>query len=38
MTRYYIPMEYPVKKTFEQDFLTEDGKGLFTLKYEQATI
>ncbi len=31
-------MEYPVKKSFEQDFLTEDGKGLFTLRYEQATI
>jgi len=30
--------EYPLKKTFEQDFLTEDGANLFTLRYEQATM
>jgi hypothetical protein len=31
-------MNYPLKKKYEQDFLTENWKGLFTLKYEQATI
>lgn len=29
---------FPLKKTFEQDFITINGKNLFTLKYEQATI
>lgn len=31
-------MEYPIKKTFEQDFLSDKGKNLFTLRYEQATM
>lgn len=30
--------DFPLKKTFEQDFITESGKTLFTLRYEQATL
>lgn len=30
--------DFPLKKTFTQEFITKDGKNLFTLKYEQATI
>ena len=33
-----INTEYPVRKNFEQDFLTEDGEMLFTLRYQQATM
>ena len=30
--------DFPLKKTFEYDFLDKEGKNLFTIKYEQATI
>jgi hypothetical protein len=31
-------LELPPRKTFEQDFLTKDGKKLFTITYKQATL
>lgn len=30
--------EYPLRKNYEQDFLSEKGRKLFTLKYQQATM
>lgn len=30
--------DFPLKKTFEQEFITETGDNLFVLRYEQATI
>ncbi len=33
-----IKTDFPVKKTFSQDFITKDNKTLFTIKYEQATL
>jgi len=30
--------EFPLRKTFEQDFISEDARALFTLKYVQATM
>lgn len=30
--------EFPLKKTFEQDFLSANWKNIFTLKYQQATM
>lgn len=30
--------EFPLKKNFSQDFISEDWKTLFTLTYDQATI
>lgn len=30
--------EFPLKKNFSQDFISQDGKALFTLAYDQATI
>lgn len=30
--------DFPLKKTFEQDFINEWGDTLFTLRYDQATL
>lgn len=30
--------DFPLRKTFEQDFINKDGQNLFTLRYRQATL
>ena len=29
---------FPIKRNFSQDFLTKNGKNIFTIEYEQASL